>query len=622
MCGINGGIFPRTDASPPNALVAIVASQAMRGPDATGYLERPLSPGRSLWLAHNRLSIVDLTSEANQPMVSQDARYALVFNGMIYNYVELRSELETQGYVFQTSSDTEVLLAAIIKWGTGAFARLYGMFALALHDREKNCLILARDRFGVKPLYYRADANAFRFASTPGVMAQEAGATPDLEYAGRGIRLKYYDDEGEISPFVGIRALPPGHFAVINLDSGHQVEPSAYYDLAKAVAERRAMLAGHSYAELRSGLFELLDDSARIRLRADVAIGISLSAGVDSTSVAALCQNHGAEVIGFCFGNVDDLKSEAPAAKRFAEALGQKAVFIPQVSGNPAKSLFWRTLHAQGAPFPHTSQIAQFAVFDAARSAGMKVMLGGQGGDEAFMGYRKFFLFQLRYLLRQRDIGAIPAMMRNMVQIFPAIASKASLFWRERGRYRADSSEGLGSDLRLPELSRSASPGMGIGTDPAIRQMLDVTRFSLPSLLRYEDRNSMGNSIESRLPFLDHRVIEYGIALPTAAKLRGGMGKYILRDAMRGSVPDEILFNRDKRGFDTRHGDWIASGIGAAVREGLAIHGRAAAPFLPEGCDPATYFSDTGLTDKPSRFAEATTLLWLLDPSLQSYPRE
>lgn len=622
MCGINGGIFLRNDSNPPNALGAIVASQAKRGPDATGYLERPLSLERSLWLAHNRLSIVDLTSDANQPMVSQDARYALVFNGMIYNYVELRTELEALGYVFQTSSDTEVLLASIILWGTDAFARLYGMFALALHDGKTDSLILARDRFGVKPLYYRADANAFRFASTPGAMAQEAGALPDLEYAGRGIRLKYYDDEGDISPFMGIRALPPGHFAIVSLNSAHQVEPRAYYDLNKAVASRRSVLAGQSYTDLRSGLFELLDDAARIRLRADVAIGISLSAGVDSTSVAALCQRHGADVIGFCFGNVDDLKSEAPAAKRFADQLGQKAVFIPQQPGKPAISLFWRTLHAQGAPFPHTSQIAQFAVFDAARSAGMKVMLGGQGGDEAFMGYRKFFLFQLRYLLRQRDIAAIPAMARNMVQIFPAIASKASLFWRERGRYRADSSEGLGSDLRLPELSRSASPGMGIGSDPAIRQMLDVTRFSLPSLLRYEDRNSMGNSIESRLPFLDHRVIEYGIALPTAAKLRAGMGKYILRDAMRGTVPEEILFNRDKRGFDTRHGDWIASGIGAAIREGLAIHGHASASLLPEGCDPAIYFSDTGLSDNPSRFAEATTLLWLLDPSLQSYPKE
>jgi asparagine synthase (glutamine-hydrolysing) len=147
-----------------------------------------------------------------------------------------------------------------------------------------------------------------------------------------------------------------------------------------------------------------------------------------------------------------------------------------------------------------------------------------------------------------------------------------------------------------------------------------VTRYSLPSLLRYEDRNSMGNSIESRLPFLDHRVIEFGTALPIRHKLRNGMGKYLLRDAMRGRVPDWILFNRDKRGFDTRHADWVASGIGDTIRQGLAIHATAAASLLPADAAIDHYFSDTQLTDVASRFAEATTLLWLLDPSFTSYP--
>lgn len=545
MCGISGGVYSRADEQPPKALAAIVASQTNRGPDAFGYLERPLSADKSLWLAHNRLSIVDLTADANQPMVSRDGRYALVFNGMIYNYVELRAELSAEGYQFRTNSDTEVLLAAIIHWDVDAFARLYGMFALAFHDSQTQRLILARDRFGVKPLFYHAGSMAFRFASTPTAFAQEIGASINLEYAGRGVRLKYYEDEGEISPFDGICALPPGHYADIALARSHHVEPKAYYDLCQAVADQRDEIAGESFSALRRILFDLLKDATRIRLRADVPIGISLSGGVDSASVLAMCHQHGAQVTGFCFGNDDDSKSEGPVAKRLAASLGQQAVFIPQVTGKAAQALFWRTLHAQGAPFPHTSQIAQFAVFDAARSAGIKVMLGGQGGDEAFMGYRKFFLYQLRYILRLREINAVPAMARNIVQILPAIAGKASLFWKERGRYISRSGKGLGSGLKLPELIKSASPGMGIGDDPALRQILDVTRFSLPSLLRYEDRNSMGNSIESRLPFLDQRVIEFGIALPTATKLREGMGKFILRDAMRGKVTDEILFNRD-----------------------------------------------------------------------------
>jgi asparagine synthase (glutamine-hydrolysing) len=620
MCGISGGIFRHCGPTPPYQLAEIAAAQSMRGPDATGFIERKLNDGRSLWLAHNRLSIVDLSTDANQPMLSADGRYALVFNGRIYNYLELRIELVHGGCIFRTSSDTEVLLQAFATWGHAAFDRLHGMFAAAIHDAERGTLTLFRDRFGVKPLYYHETPTSFRFASTPGVMARQTDAEPNLEYVGRGIRLKYYDDETSIAPFEGIRALPPGHYVTIDLRNAADIPAQPYYNLTDAWRQTRQDIVGSGRGELGQELLRRLELATQIRLRADVPIGISLSSGVDSTTVAALCSRNGTNITGFCFGDPSDQQSEAPAVRSFAASLGQQVEFIAQAEGARAKSLFWQTLRAQGAPFPHTSQIAQFAVFEAARASGIKVMLGGQGGDEAFMGYRKFFLFQLRYLLRQHDLRAVPAMIRNIVEIFPAIASKASLFWRERGRYRASDSEGLGSGLMMPPLSSSPSPGAGIGEDPALRQQLDVVRYSLPSLLRYEDRNSMGNSIESRLPFLDHRVIEFGIALPTAAKLHKGMGKYLLRDAVRGIVPDAILFNRDKRGFDTRHADWVASGIGAAIREGMAIHGSRVGALLPAGCRPDEYFSDTNLSDNASRFAEATSVLWLLDPSLESYP--
>lgn len=620
MCGISGCVLRVGDREPPAPLVAVVEYQNRRGPDSTGYISRALGDGRSLWLAHNRLSIIDLSSDANQPMVSQDERYSLVFNGAIYNYVELREELAAAGYVFRTASDTEVLMAALIVWGEAGLARLFGMFTLALHDRTTDRLILARDRFGVKPLYYRQNGDDIWFASTPGAIARNEACAPNLEYAGRGIRLKYYEDESDIAPYHGMHAMPPGHYAVIDLGQREGIAPKSYYDLDARWRAERPRLAGMGAGELRTELFARLRHATTIRLRADVPIGLSLSSGVDSTTVAALCAEAGVPPLGFCFGDPEDDASEAPGVRRFAAHLGQQVRFIPQVKGDDARRLFWSALRAQGAPFPHTSQIAQYAVFEDARAHGIKVMLGGQGGDEAFMGYRKFFLFQVRHMLRSRDWRAVPAAASNILQILPAIASRASLFWRERGRYAAEGSEGLGSDLMLPSLVNSASPGAGLGGDPAIRQALDVTRYSLPSLLRYEDRNSMGNSIESRLPFLDHRVIEFGIALPIRHKLRNGMGKYLLRDAMRGKVPDWILFNRDKRGFDTRHADWVASGIGDAIRQGLAIHATAAARFLPADVTIDRYFSDTQLTDVASRFAEATTLLWLLDPGFASYP--
>lgn len=620
MCGISGCVLKVGDRTPPAGLMAIVESQSSRGPDSTGYISRSLGDGRSLWFAHNRLSIIDLSSDANQPMVSQDDRYSLVFNGAVYNYVELREELRAAGFAFRTVSDTEVLLAALIVWGEAGLARLCGMFTLAFHDRETNRLILARDRFGVKPLYYRQNGGDIWFASTPGAIARNEGCDPDLEYVGRGIRLKYYEDETGIAPYLGIAAIAPGHFAVIDLNARETFAPSPYYDLDAAWRAERPRLDRLPTDDLRTELFERLRHATMIRLRADVPIGISLSSGVDSTTVAALCAEAGVPPLGFCFGDPDDDASEAPGVRRFAAQLGQQVRFIPQKTGADAQRLFWRTLRAQGAPFPHTSQIAQYAVFEDARAHDIKVMLGGQGGDEAFMGYRKFFLFQVRHMLRTRDWSAVPSAASNILQILPAVASRASLFWRERGRYSAEGTEGLGSGLNLPSLTASISPGAGLGSDPAIRQALDVTRYSLPSLLRYEDRNSMGNSIESRLPFLDHRVIEFGIALPIAHKLRGGMGKYFLRDAMRGKVPDWILFNRDKRGFDTRHADWIASGIGKAIRQGLAINGAPAAAYLPADASIAGYFSDEQLTKVASRFAEATTLLWLLDPGLTSYP--
>jgi asparagine synthase (glutamine-hydrolysing) len=618
MCGISGVITKSISADSPAELQAIVRSQQSRGPDSVGYLRRNMRDGRTLWLAHNRLSIIDLSTGANQPMVTEDGRYAMVFNGAIYNYLELRLELEALGWRFRTTSDTEVLLLAYAQWGKMAFSRFVGMFAVAIHDNLKDELIIARDRFGVKPLYYQETAHEFWFASTPGAIAKSNALEPELEYVTRGIRLKYYEDETGISPFKGLCALPPGHIGV-RLSASASFQLQKYFDLDAFSASETERLASVNIATATEELHALLSDATRIRLRADVPVGLSLSGGVDSTTIAALCSASGTPLTGFSFGDPSDKSSEADLVTLLSDQLRSNVVFVAPARGADAASLFWKTMRAQGAPIPHTSQMAQFAVFSAAREHGIKVMLGGQGGDEAFMGYRKYFLYQFRHVVAQRKWAEAPALLGTVLQVLPAVAAKAHLFWRERGRYQKGG-DGLGTSLRLPPLQFSPSPGIGLGQDPAIRQALDVTRYSLPSLLRYEDRNSMGNSIESRLPFLDHRVIGFGLGLPTIYKLRHGMGKYALRMAMKGRVPDAILFNRDKRGFDTRHADWIVDGVGEAIRQGLLLHRRAAEAFLPSGTNIDIYFSDAALGKIGSRFAEATTLLWLLDPTLDSYP--
>ena len=618
MCGISGCVIPGRHDKPPQLLKEMVESQALRGPDATGYEARILG-ANTLWLAHNRLSIIDLSYDANQPMLSADGRYAIIFNGAIYNYVELRGELEAEGHAFRTSCDTEVLMVAMATWGPDALSRFHGMFAFAFHDREKDCLILARDRFGVKPLYYARHDDEFWFASTPHVLGEAFYAVPNAEYVSRGIKLKYFEDETRISPFSGIEALPPSHFLTFDVAKG-ELDIRRYYDLTEKTTPLVSELRNLNLQAAADLVFERLNRATEIRLRADVPIGISLSSGVDSTTISALCAHLGNLPHGYSFGDPSDENSEAPLTKRFAEWLGQDITFVPQVRGGEAVKLFWRTFRAQSAPFPHTSQMAQYAVFEAARTDGIKVMLGGQGGDEGFMGYRKFFLYQARNAMRTRSVSGLAATASNVFQVLPAIASRANLFWRERGRYSSASTEGLGSGLNLPLLVSSPSPGTGLGGDPRDRQVLDITRYSLPSLLRYEDRNSMGNSIESRLPMLDHAVMELGVALPLHTKLGRGFGKYALRKAMHGKVPDWILFNRDKRGFDTRHEDWIVDGIGRAIRQSLAIHAAEAARYLP-GKQLDIYFSDAEMAVNASRFAEATSLLWLLDPTLESYPK-
>lgn len=619
MCGIAGAVSKSNLRDLGELVNRIVKDQQIRGPDQQSVEQLASGSEERVFLGHDRLSIIDLSAAANQPMYSENRQTVVVFNGAIYNFKELREELETLGCKFRTSSDTEVLVQAYEMWGTGAFERFFGMFAIGIVDLAKKQLILARDRFGVKPLYYFNDNETIVFASTPSVISQWAELRPNLEYVGRGIKLKYYEDETEFSPFLGLSSLSPGTFLVTEFgEKKLKLTHRRYYDLQKNVAANSERIRGRSEEENLLELVDLLKNACSIRLRADVPLGISISGGVDSTSISALCGTSDVNIQGYSFGSPDDESSEARLAELAARRANMQVHYISQNSGATAEDLFWKTFRAQMLPFPHTSQMAQYAVFEKARTDQVKVLLGGQGGDEAFMGYRKFFLFQLANILQTKNLSSAPWMLRNILTLLPAVLSKAQIFWREKARY-SGSQDGMGSDLILSPLRNSPSPGSGMGGNPDDRQILDVTRYSLPSLLRYEDRNSMGNSIESRLPFLDHRLVEFGIALPIQQKLNRGMGKYLLRKAMQDYVPNEILYNRDKRGFDTRHGQWIDDGVGKTIRDGLHAHHHVVTEYLSRDVSIDSLFSDQQLAQKPQRFAEATSLLWLADPSLKTY---
>jgi asparagine synthase (glutamine-hydrolysing) len=268
---------------------------------------------------------------------------------------------------------------------------------------------------------------------------------------------------------------------------------------------------------------------------------------------------------------------------------------------------FWQTLEAQDAPFPGLSIVAQYLVFQAAHAQGMKVLLGGQGADEVLMGYRKFQVMLLVDALRRRDARAALRFGLSAGLMLVAEARTASVYLRQRQRYL--SPRGLSTQLRLPpaelDLAYDAS-------EPVWRrQVRDVKRLSLPTLLRYEDRNSMGNSLETRLPFLDYRFVELALALPNRVKVGSGYGKHVLRGAMRGRVPARIRGARYKRGFDTPQRTWLRAGLGPSIRDGLYSNMDSVSRWLPPDHDVEQTYSDDQLARNPSALGEATSLLWL-----------
>ncbi len=608
MCGISGCFSSAPNGRARSTVEALVDAQLHRGPDHRAVAEFGTASGGSIIFGHNRLSIIDLSPEANQPMWDGEHRFCIVYNGEIYNYVELREELRELGHVFTTASDTEVILEAFKAWGTDAINRLNGMFAFALAEPSEGRLWLVRDRFGVKPLHYHQTSDAVYFSSTPTELARQFSLAPDLAYVSRGLHYWLYEDDGPISPYEGISAVPAAHVVSIWADgTAIRVQTERYYDLAARVDEQRGEMENLSEAAAGERVLALLQDAVRIRLRADVPIGISLSGGLDSSSIAALVAEMHGDVRGFSYGHPDAPDSEGPLVAKVARLAGIQVSYTwPNAKVGIAG--FWATLEAQDAPFPGLSIVAQHLVFKDAHRHGLKVLLGGQGADEILMGYRKFQVMLLADALRRRDPRDALRFAGSAAFMLAAEVGRASMYVRQRQRYlRAG---GLATTLRLPE---PAPLDLSFGGDEPVwrRQVRDVTRLSLPTLLRYEDRNSMGSSLETRLPFLDYRFVEQALALPDRLKVRTGYGKWILREAMRGRVPSSIRNARYKRGFDAPQAAWIREGLGRAIRSRLHDQRRSLDPWLLPSANVKGLFTDERLASHPTAFAEATSLLWL-----------
>lgn len=610
MCGISGIYTNSITDQHIHVVNNIMNSQSARGPDYQAMTVIKGQRGAAI-LAHNRLSIIDLSNNANQPMYDITGRYCIVYNGEIYNYLELKSELENAGIAFKTGSDTEVVLNAFAYWGIACLNRFHGPFAFALYDKQGEELWLCRDRFGIRPLYYIEKNDVLYFASTTPTLARSLSLEPDLEYIAQGLKYLVYENGTERTAYKNLRSLPAASYLYVKFnDTGKLTSKSKiYYNLAEKVENRIEQLSTTNTNTLLDNINQTLENAVKIRLRTDVPLAISLSSGLDSSSVAALVSRQHNNTIGFSFGHPTHRQSEGPLVAKCASFLNIDMEYVNPTPQQMIEALH-KTIEIQDAPFATLSIVAQYLLYKQVRSSGVKVLLGGQGGDEAFMGYKKFLLFWLKQSIKQKDYYLTAKNFMQMIPMMFAELPSLKYYWQHRHRYLARGNADHNKQvLRLPE---SIKLDLGNIEQPLWkRQLQDISQFSLPTLLRYEDRNAMGNSVESRLPFMDHQLIELGLALPESVKLRAGYGKWAIRKIMTDKIPKQIRLARYKRGFDIPLVALLKSGLGESIRTQLQKHRDITGEFLQDANSIAENFSDQQLAQRQHAMAEAISLLWL-----------
>jgi asparagine synthase (glutamine-hydrolysing) len=565
MCGLCGVVAldrPNDRA----AVESMLGELRHRGPNGTGIEERD-----GATLGHHRLAIIDLSDAGLQPFVSDDGALRLIHNGEIYNYRELRRELEGKGHRFRTATDTEVLLAAYREWGERCVERFVGMWAFVIWDEARRTLFASRDRFGIKPFYYRVDGERFAFASEPTVLRGErprANVAAVRDYLEQG-----YLDHREETFFAGVVRLPAAH----NLSFGPDgLRVTRYWTLEPHDAP----------ADPAAAVRELFLDAVRLQLRSDVPVGTALSGGLDSSSIAVAIAHllevdpEEARSVGERQKTVtawfdDRALDERPFARAVVDATGADARWVTFDAADLVANLP-SIVRAQGEPFGSTSICAGWYVMRAAREAGLTVMLDGQGGDEIFAGYRAFFGYRLADLIggaRVREAAAELAAFRALQGARWTAVALATPYLPERLRLLARARARGTSSLVHPTLREGgATNGVASPFPDRLRRQLQLvlTRRGLPELLRYEDRNSMAHSIEARVPMLDHRLVELAFSLEGGHMIDRGRTKAVLRDALGDLLPPAVRDRRDKLGFVTPEADFMRGALGDVATEVFA----------------------------------------------------
>ncbi|MFW5607290.1 MAG: asparagine synthase (glutamine-hydrolyzing) [Campylobacter hyointestinalis] len=554
MCGISGVINKNNNQINIDEIKKINDTIAHRGPDDEGFYL-----GKNFAFGHRRLSILDLSAEGHQSM-SYLERYIITYNGEVYNYLEIKNELLKDGYIFHSHTDTEVILASYDRWGEKCVEKFNGMWAFAIYDKEKNIIFCSRDRFGVKPFYYIQVKDRFVFGSEIKQLLPYTEAMANKEILIDYIIAGFVDHTNKTF-FDGICKLQGSHNLIYDLNS-HKFEIKRYYEI-----EIDDVIANQSL-ENSINLYEKeLNRSIDIRLRSDVLVGTCLSGGLDSSSIASLAakkynKNGGIKFNAIHAKSIEKSTDESEFAKIVANSANLN-LNIVESQTKDFMDYINEVIYAQEEPFGEPSIFMQYFVMQKAKEIGCKVMLDGQGGDETLLGYERYypaiyidifkkdgFLAALKGMKDSNKNNSKMNIKKVAIYVFGTlISSLRKLEYKRRTSFMKKYKNNFGF---LNIISKSYLNIFNL-------QKQEIERFNLPALLRYEDKNSMKHSIEIRLPFLDYQTLNIAINISSRYKIKDGWSKFILRQIIGKILPQEVVWRKNKFGFNAPDNIWLRS---------------------------------------------------------------
>lgn len=553
MCGITGIV--KRDNSKVNVSELKKMNQLIshRGPDDEGFLFESYFA-----FGHRRLSILDLSADGHQPMVYLN-KYTITYNGEIYNYLELKKELLDEGYTFSSDTDTEVILASYDKWGENCVSKFNGMWAFSLYDKEKNILFCSRDRFGIKPFYYTEVENNFVFGSE----IKQLLLFYPKRYVNKSILMDYlvigFEEHSNETFFENIFKLPPSHNLIYDL-STHIYQTKKYYDI-----EIKPKDKDKKESAWIQEYKEKLEASIALRLRSDVKVGACLSGGLDSSSIASIAsilyhkESH-ENFMAIHAKSTEKSNDESVFAKEVAKHCKLDLKIIEPLAEDFINNID-EVVYTQEEPFGSASIFMQYFVMQKAKQEKCTVMLDGQGGDETLLGYERYYPAYLK------SLSFIPMWKAFFLSTQNSKLSKkqllAYMLYFTQAKIRISRLKKRNNFIKKRYLdlinSRYIEESSANYLDIQKLQYQEIYQTQMPHLLRYEDKNSMRHSIETRLPFIDYHVLETALSMPHSLKINQGWSKYILRKIVNSILPHSIVWRKNKLGFEAPSKTWLSS---------------------------------------------------------------